>query len=949
MIFLLTASILIPYISAAQQPAYFILGEEQFRGIQIYDIIQDKELNYWLATNEGIYLYDHYRYEKIECDQAKSSSVFHFVMNSEGTIYCHNLNNQVFRIRDRKCALFYELKAAEVKPDISLSIANDKLIIGAGHIIELTKEGSVVSRYEVGKHSLGPAFTAAGKSILYHLSGSDSVLVYANGTVTKYRLHLAGGDLPATAVLEFFRISSRSYAIDLRSRSLFSFSQADLALSPLPAGKIFERGGAIRIYETGNEIWIAGTLPGVTTLTASLSGSHPYYEDYFISDVSRDNEGNYLLSTFDKGVLVIPDLKVPDVISAFRDDPVTALYADTTAGVLLGSSKGKLMSYSGEKLSLLSQEGTRPVEALYGSDLSDLVFFDDGRIRAYHKQSGKIIDIVEAPLKDVAFVSDKEFYLGINTGLLRVSRDGNGHFKKQVIGDVNYRVYSVVYHTAQQAVYTSTADGLFLLPALGEVKKIGYRNKDIFSEELLYGKGLVFAVTGSNGILIIDKDRVVGSIQPMVNGNLEKLKRITLYKNTIIGSSSNGLFQFDMQGRLLRSFHAAFGFTNKKVVNFTIRKDVLWVSHAGGVQRIDLEYRQGNRLRPLIRFDRIHMNDRELEVTKAGSFGSRQRKIRFDLSSPTLRNREAIRYHYKLEGYEPDWNVHPYEINQVTYNALAPGSYTLFARAENSGLFSTTISYPFTIAPPFYGQWWFIVSSAFLFLFLVFMLYRWQLKTEHKKSKQINELNASRLTAIQSQMNPHFIFNALNSIQDLILKGDVEHSYSYIATFSDLVRRTLNYSEKDFIEFEQEIALLELYLSLEKLRFKKDFSYHLDIQTSEDFLIPPMLIQPFIENALAHGLLHKQGEKKLSVSFALGEDLQCIIEDNGVGREKARVIKQRQRSGHESFSGKAIRSRFDILNNVLNGQYGYRYEDLYVHGVASGTRVILSIPVKHEF
>jgi LytS/YehU family sensor histidine kinase len=198
-------------------------------------------------------------------------------------------------------------------------------------------------------------------------------------------------------------------------------------------------------------------------------------------------------------------------------------------------------------------------------------------------------------------------------------------------------------------------------------------------------------------------------------------------------------------------------------------------------------------------------------------------------------------------------------------------------------------------------------------------------------------------------MNPHFIFNSLNSVQDLILKGDVEHSYTYITTFSNLVRRTLNYSEKDFIDFEQEIKLLELYLSLEKLRFKKDFNYEIIYKDIEDIMLPPLLVQPFIENALVHGLLHKDGAKNLKITFELKELLICTVEDNGVGREKAKAIKLRQRSEHESFSGRAIKKRFEILSNVFDGAFGYEYEDLYENDEGIGTKVTLMIPVKHKF
>ena len=164
-----------------------------------------------------------------------------------------------------------------------------------------------------------------------------------------------------------------------------------------------------------------------------------------------------------------------------------------------------------------------------------------------------------------------------------------------------------------------------------------------------------------------------------------------------------------------------------------------------------------------------------------------------------------------------------------------------------------------------------------------------------------------------------------------------------------MVRKTLSYSQNDFIDFEKEIQLLELYLSLEKLRFKKDFVYTINTFNISDIEIPPMIIQPFIENAIVHGLLHKAGEKKLTINFELKETLICIIEDNGVGRKKAKAIKDRQRSDYDSFSVKATRKRFDILSSLYPGQFGVIYEDVVVDGIESGTKVKLSLPIKLKF
>ncbi len=931
----------------AQQPAYFIFGEEQFRGVQIYDVIQDKDLNYWFATNEGLYYFDYYHYNKIDCGEAKGSSVFNFTINRDGTIYCHNLNNQIFQIKDKSCSLFYELKPDESSSDISLTIADDdNLIIGAKHILVLNKNGKKVLQYLASNYYLGSAHTTNNHGIQFHLSGIDSLLIYEKGVFRKNKLRFLSGGLKPESVFKFFS----DYALDLRTKELYSFNTSNFELKLLPKNVLFERCQSERIYETAGIIWVTGTLPGIALIDKKITTeNYPiFYEDYFISDIFKDKEGNILLSTFDKGVLVIPDTKVPDVIHTFKEDPANALYSDSLLGLMIGTSKGTLMNYLNNKLTTINDKGKRPIEAIYGHNSSNLIVFDDGSIRVYNKKSSIITNIIHASLKDAVILSDNLMYLGTNRGIMKVINDGNT-FNTQLLKGMDFRIYSIEYNPADNCLYASTANGLYTIYPDGNIKPLLINKNVIYPNYLHFYNGRIYATTKAHGILIIQHGKIVNSIHPNINNQEEILKKISIYQNTIIAESSNGLFQFDMNGKLLKSIHSIFGFSSKRIIDFTIHQNQLWVSHSGGVQPINLNYNKTTHQKPFIRLNHILVNDELINPFQTTSLNSNQRKIQFIFSSTTLRNHESIHYYFKLAGYDLNWNINNYESNQITYSALAPGNYTFYLKVENQGVFSEPISFSFTIAAPFYARWWFIAIIVILFLGIVFIVYRWQLNIQRKKSQQINELNASKLTAIQSQMNPHFIFNSLNSIQDLILKGDVEHSYSYITTFSNLVRRTLSYSEKDFIDFDQEIKLLELYLSLEKLRFKKELNYSIDIKNVEDIMLPPLLIQPFIENSLIHGLLHKEGQKNLKITFELKDTLICTVADNGIGREKSKAIKLRQRSEHESFSGKAIHKRFEILSNVFKGDFGYKYEDLYENNEAAGTKVILSIPIKHKF
>ncbi len=212
-----------------------------------------------------------------------------------------------------------------------------------------------------------------------------------------------------------------------------------------------------------------------------------------------------------------------------------------------------------------------------------------------------------------------------------------------------------------------------------------------------------------------------------------------------------------------------------------------------------------------------------------------------------------------------------------------------------------------------------------------------------------NELAVSNLKALKSQMNPHFIFNLLNSIQALVMKGDVDASYVYMTKFAKLVRQTLHFSDADLVELEDEIDLLKLYLDLEKLRFSKDFEYKIIDNDIEGIEIPPLLIQPFIENALVHGLLHKAGKKTLKIEFEQKDKIICTITDNGIGRTKAKEIKARQDIQHKSFSTKAIEKRFKILSETYKGEFGFKYEDVFENDIFVATQVKLYIPFKQVF
>ncbi|MBI3134710.1 MAG: histidine kinase [Bacteroidetes bacterium] len=936
----------------SRQPAYFILGEDQFKGARIYDVIQDQDLNYWFSTNEGLFFYDHYRYRKIECNASKSISFFNFVINGNGTIFCNNLNNQVFAIKNQTCSLLYELKPDEIQPDLSLAVTPENhILIGGRKLILAAENGSVTARYDLTGNYVGVPFTTRDQRILYPLSQKDSVAVCQNGKFEKRKLIYTNTPPKTKKVLQFFRFGDTAYAINMESKDLFLFNEADYTLTAIETYDVLKRSESLRLYATSANLWAAGTLPGVASFDKTLSEKTAglFYTDVFVSDIYEDNEQNILISTFDHGVYVIPDLKIPDLIKDFLDEPVGVITQNDSLGLILGTSRGKLVTFKNGKFDIIHENGKRSIEVIIDNNKAPFLIFDDGSIRALDKKNGRVYGIIQASLKDGVFVNPTTFYLSTNNGLMRGERKNSGNFETTWVPGLHFRNYAVEKEDSANTLYVATINGLFVLDSLDHVTELKHDNQSIFSSTLCSDGHFIYAPLTKPGILILEHGQVIRKIEPEIDGKPVLVFKMRVHKKSIFAHSEAGVCQFDMNGKMIRSFTNSGGQANRRILDFTLEEDKLWISTPNGLQSIDLNYTGNPVPVPLVKIIHIYANDSEVQAGAQNEFDSDTRKFKFFVSSPTLRYKSSIRYHYQLKGYDTGWLVNDYFSNEILYNALAPGAYEFKVKAENQGKFSETVSYKFSISAPFYITWWFISLLVFSFLSIVLLVYKKQLNRQRIKAQQINELNASKLTAIQSQMNPHFIFNSLNSIQDLILKGDVENSYSYITTFSNLVRRTLNYSDKDFIDFEQELKLLELYLSLEKLRFKKDFNYVIETNGIVDIQIPPMLIQPFIENALVHGLLHKEGEKRLKISFRLNDHLICIIEDNGIGRNKARSIKERQRTDHESFSGQAIRKRFEILSSHFQGELGYTYEDLEENAKPSGTRVILQIPVRYKY
>ncbi|MEW6469727.1 MAG: two-component regulator propeller domain-containing protein [Bacteroidota bacterium] len=327
--------------------------------------------------------------------------------------------------------------------------------------------------------------------------------------------------------------------------------------------------------------------------------------------------------------------------------------------------------------------------------------------------------------------------------------------------------------------------------------------------------------------------------------------------------------------------------------------------------------------------------------------------ITFEFIGICLTNPAKVRYSYMLEGgEEKGWSPET-KSSFARFSNLPEGKYTFKVKSRNNeGIWNETpATFSFIIGTPWWKTWWFRTAFVVFLAGTVFLAVRLRIRQVEYNERNKVRLANNELKALRSQMNPHFIFNALNSIQHFIMSSDEQGASKYLNKFAKLIRSILNNTEKSSVTLKEEIESLKLYLELEVLRFENKFDYgiHVDPSIDLDFYeVPTLLIQPYVENAIIHGLVPKKDKGKLDIAISLEDNfIVCVIQDNGIGRKRSMEMKEKSmKRGHKSFGMKITRDRLELLNSVRNSSLSVNITDLEnENGEPLGTKVEIFIPI----
>lgn len=938
----------------AQEPAHFILGKEELYGIDIFDIIQDEKNNYWIATDEGLIKYDGYSFQKINPEKALSSSIFDFQIDYNNQLFCKNLSGQIFHIKNDSCQLYFQIPDSLISSSFFYAFDNNNdLIISTNTIFKISKEKKIEYIGDRKNNRRYSGFsTLKDSSLILYNSDEKISITWKNKELKQKEINYNEKNC---FIVHFIFNNKLQYYNRNTGSLLDTIENIFFKSSSSPINLIDDRQFKY-FYPTNNFLFIAKLSGGIYIFDKnlkSLFNQKLIFKKTFISTAFQDKEGNILLGTFGKGIIVLPNIALKNV----RLPDVNAETNSITSNkdyIFIGLQNGRVYTLdSAYNYSTFQNSKDKSVEVLEYLDDANTLLVDGFGNKIICLETGTISFIDFSAIKDVEKIANNNYLIssinGIHIFEITKSPDlSKFNFKKKrVLNSKIVRTNCANFDSLNNTYYTGTSLGLNISNK-NNSSYFKLNNSSIKCTDIINHENKIYVATQNNGILIFENEKLIAHWTQDKKLISNEVKQLLTYKNELFLATKIGLQIIDLKGNNHRLFNKTNGLLENNILDFEIKNNAIWFVFQKGIQTIKLNKIKPLLFTPSLSISEVIINDSIVKTRGNNNFPYNENKFEFILSANSTKYKNEIKYQYRIKGIEKKWQINPYEANKITYKILPPGEYIFEACSIFRKRKSKSVNFHFTINPPWWKTWWFYSITIIILITIVFLIYSFQLSRQKKKVQLENELNASKLIAIQSQMNPHFIFNAINSIQDMILKGDIDNSYNYIIKFSKLVRQTLNFSDKEFIDIEDEVELLKIYLELEKLRFKSDFEYQI-INNETDIQVPPMLVQPFVENAIKHGLLHKKGLKKLNITFIKNDVLKCIVTDNGIGRKKSKEINERQRKNYNSFSVNATKNRFNIMKTHYQQNLGVEFEDLLQNEEEIGTKVTINMPFKQNY
>ncbi len=934
----------------------------------IYSSTQDKKGYLWLGTEKGLVRFDGYAYKTYTHTAVTGQAVSDLQLDAKGRIWFQNFIGQHFYVQNDSCYYPTQIKVAGYYTPIVID-AGGNMYFTADSSVQIVNSNlqpidSFKIKYQIAAPFLyADRFTFLESDSLWQFSGKKRE--YLSNTVRQN---------PENARVYTFKIGSAIYAYSKPLSQPFVYQIYPFRKVVPLAVKL---GGAlIQTVSVTNDslVWL-NTTHGVFVFDKELKPlalEQPLFKSYSISGVIKDKHGAYWITTLGKGILYLPQLNALQYQIGQELFSRTCGYSNNT--ILVGGNSGFLYALTPSKSkfnSYLQLKFKQQVSALYFDSVSDDLLVASGNLSIYHR--GKYIGLVNAAVKEIERV-DEGVYIYAASGFVGLICLNNSAFEtkwrhrlKAIAVTPNYRSYrllsgaeslrnnSVTVSKDDESIYVGTSKGLLRISQNDE-QFLLHQNQTIIATDLEWVNKQLYVSTENKGILMLENGKLesIPSLAPKVGSSVYRLKQA---KNKLYILSENGAFSFNPNQHKVVSIITGLSEVGAEEYK-DIEVDDAFVYLAGSdvVNVIPLNNLSNQVSDIMLEINHVYSNNLPLPTHQLNSLSASENNIRIDFNLPWLSLNDKLNVYYKIN--DGNWALIPGSERELNLFSLAPGNYHVFIKVESvSGFVSNVATTSFVILPPIWERWWFYLLVFLILISLFYLLYAYRVRQINKQSKLLSDnmilesnLQKSLLSSIKAQMNPHFIFNALNTIQSYIYLNDRQNASRFLSKFSSLTRKILEMSNEDTITLEAEVTSLKLYLELEKMRFEETFEFIVTVNNSlnlEQLRLPSMILQPYVENAIKHGLLHKDSNRKLEVSFDRKDiNLIVTIDDNGVGRKRSAEINSKRAEKHFSFSTQANQKRLELLMKSKADSVAVKYIDKLTNdGQPSGTTVVITIPI----
>jgi sugar lactone lactonase YvrE len=716
--------------------------------------------------------------------------------------------------------------------------------------------------------------------------------------------------------------------------------------------KVFPQAVVGVNVDSDGDLWIGVKKIGGFLYKNADFNSVPirFLTSYSVSDVMLDREGSVWVCTLEKGIFLSQN---KHLLQFDLDHDQVIGFQKEKDKLIIGYSSGKVAIYDSGTSSFSFVHSTFPSNYYF----NDFLFFEDERYYSctegliYKKGNGAYTNLNPMIVFRKILQYKKDTLIGVTFKDALLVKGRNYQFLKAP-GNL-----STLTKLSDNKIIAGsrTKDGLFFfdgvqfVPFLDNISELRTRINCVKEDN----DHNLWVGTNEKGLFCISGQKLVAVLSESSGLISDKVNSIEIDKaNNIWVGTSKGLSKISKKpGRYpsVVNFGMAHGLPSLEIEQVAIFNNVLWCATKDILFYFSADKMRVNTVNPFTKIDNVQVNNLSIDLSTAKEFRYDQNNIDFTFYGVTYKDINNKEFIYKLEGYDSTWRYS--KTGSVQYTNLAPASYNFKVYALNNDKLKSLMpaTFSFVINKPFWKLWWMIVLeilAGVLLIFVILKLWVARIKRVEEEKTFFNQQIASfHMTAIRAQMNPHFVFNAISSIQHYILQNDTYRSYDYLAKFSMLIRKVLDNSQEEYISLSEEISTLKLYIELEQIRFDQPFRTQIDIKTktdSDSIFIPTMLLQPYIENAIRHGLMPKKTDGLLFLKVEEVDDkLFVTIRDNGVGRTNGTS------TNGKNHNSKAITLNAQRLQALqIKHARGYKVEIIDLkneEGESIGTEVRLTI------